>query len=197
MWATASGQCGIRFLDLPAEMRRKINEWILGDLLEGISLHAERSGAMFGGAALLEAGPLDHTVEEDDGLLISGTAAKVIPLPLRKKIVDRNTDRVTEPMPQEVGTLDWLSQPLSARGIALTIDVLVFTAALLMFALIFLSVIGEAPRWPIRMAIVAAASVAVMYWGFFWVFGGKSLGKRLACSVGITPETRKETAVGD
>jgi hypothetical protein len=152
---------------------------------------------MFGGAALLEAGALDHTVEEDDGLLISGAAAKVIPLPLRKKIVDRNTDRVTEPMPQEVGTLDWLSQPLSARGIALTIDVLVFTAALLMFALIFLSVIGEAPRWPIRMAIVAAASVAVMYGGFFWIVGGKSLGKRLACSVGIAPETRKETADGD
>jgi len=192
MWASVSGQCGIRFLDLPAEMRRKINEWILGDLLEGISLHAERTAAMFGGAAFSEAGAFDHAVEEDDGLLISGTAAKVIPLPLRRQIVDRNINRLTEPMPQEVSTLDWLSQPLSARGIAWTIDVLMFTAALLIFALIFLSVIGEAPRWPIRMAMVAAASVAVMYWGFFWVFGGKTLGVRLARGVGLTTDNGKD-----
>jgi hypothetical protein len=192
MWASASGQCGIRFLDLPAEMRRKINEWIMGDLLEGISLHAERTAAMFGGAAFPEAGAFDHAVEEDDGLLISGTAAKVIPLPLRRQIVDRNINRLTEPMPQEVSTLDWLSQPLSARGIAWSIDVLMFTAALLMFALVFLSVIGEAPRWPIRMAMVAAASVAVMYWGFFWVFGGKTLGVRLARGVGLTTDNGKD-----
>jgi PilZ domain len=197
MWASVSGQCGIRFLDLPAEMRRKINEWILGDLLEGISLHAERTGAMFGGAAFSEAGAFDHTVEEDDGLLISGPVAKVIPLPLRTKIVDRDIDPGTEPMPQEVSALDWLSQPLSARGIAWTIDVLVFTAALLLFALVFLSVIGEAPRWPIRMAVVAAASVAVMYWGFFWVFGGKTLGVRLARGVGLTTEASKNPVAED
>lgn len=203
VWGTFSGQCGIRFLDLPAEMRRQINEWILGDLLEGISLHAERTGAMFGAAVFTEANnteageaeQLECTVEEDDGLLISGPAAKVIPLPVRES-VERKVDPLPEPMRPDTGTLDWLSQPLSPRGIAWTIDVLVFTAALLMFALIFLSVIGEAPRWPIRMAGVGAASVAIMYWGFFWVFGGKSLGKRLARSVGITPETGNETATG-
>src|SRR5579863_3197710 len=35
MWATSSGQCGIRFLDLPSAMSRQINEWVFGDLLEG------------------------------------------------------------------------------------------------------------------------------------------------------------------
>lgn len=202
-WGTFSGQCGIRFLDLSAEMRRQINAWILGDLLEGISLHAERTGAMFGRSAFREANEAQRVVEalectveednleEDDGLLISGPAPKVIPLPLRRERFERKLDPLPQIPPHESGTLDWLSQPLSPRGIAWTIDALVCTAALLMFALIFLSVIGEEPRWPIGMAAVGAASVAIMYWGFFWVFGGKSLGKRLARSAGITPETRK------
>ena len=34
-WATFSGQCGIRFLDLSPRMTRQINEWIFGNLLEG------------------------------------------------------------------------------------------------------------------------------------------------------------------
>jgi len=212
-WGTFSGQCGIRFLDLSVEMRRQINEWILGDLLEGISLHAERTGAMFGGTAFAEvkasqggaqgklvecvAEELDCTVEEDDGLLISGPAPRVIPLPMRRVTFEPKLDPLPQTTAQDLGTLDWLSQPLSPRGIAWTIDVLACTAALLMFALIFLSVIGEAPRWPIRMAAVGAASVGVMYWGFFWVFGGKSLGKRLARSVGITSESVKQTETED
>lgn len=195
MWATLSGQCGIRFLDLSTEMRRKINEWILGDLLEGISLHAERTGAMFGGAMFKEAG--QQLVEENDGLLISGPTAKVISLPLRRKSAEDQLHPLPAMTPLQSSTLDWLSQPLSPRGIAWTIDLLVFTAALLMFALVFLSVIGELPRWPIRMALVGAASVAIMYWGFFWIFGGKSLGRRLARSAGITPETRKQTVSKD
>ena len=46
-WATTSGQCGIRFLDLSPRMIRQINEWIFGNLLEGIPLHPELSGSMF------------------------------------------------------------------------------------------------------------------------------------------------------
>lgn len=195
MWATVSGQCGIRFLHLPAEMRRKMNEWILGDLLEGISMHAERTGALFSGTARMAGESIECTVEEDDGLLISGAAPKVIPL-VRRELVERNLDVLPHTAQHQSSTLDWLSQPLSPRGIAWTIDVLVFTAALLMFALIFLSVIGEAPRWPIAMAGVGAVLVAVTYWGFFWVFGGKSFGKRLARSIGIAPQTEKDVAPG-
>ena len=43
MWATFSGQCGIRFLDLPDRTGRQINEWILGNLLEGGALHSDES----------------------------------------------------------------------------------------------------------------------------------------------------------
>lgn len=178
VWSTFSGQCGIRFLDLPPEIQRHINEWIFGDLLEGISLHAERTGAMFGTPTFDTIGEppaVNGSVEVDDGLLISGPLPKVIPLPTR---IER--ERVVNTVPETIANLDWLSQPLSPRALAWTIDVLMVTAALFMFALVFLSVTREAPPWPFAMATGGAILVALVYWGFFRVFGGGSLGKRLA-----------------
>jgi hypothetical protein len=183
VWSTFSGQCGIRFLDLPAEIRRHINEWIFGDLLEGISLHAERTGAMFG-APTFDTSELEEaersapngSVDEDDGLLISGPAPKVISLPVRLEMVERAVNSV----PETIGNLDWLSQPLSPRALAWTIDALMVTAALLMFALVFLSITGGVPASPWTTAMCGVVLVAVLYRGFFWLFGGKSLGTRLA-----------------
>src|SRR5579871_2247780 len=37
MWATTSGQCGIRFLDLPEDRSTELKQWIFGNLLEGVS----------------------------------------------------------------------------------------------------------------------------------------------------------------
>jgi len=186
VWSTFSGQCGIRFLDLPAEIRQYINEWIFGDLLEGVSLHAERTGAMFG-APTFTTGPegverlaFHGAVEEDDGLLISGPAPKVISLPVRLEPVER----AVIPVPEAIGNLDWLSQPLSPRALAWTIDVLMVTAALLMFALVFLSITGGVPASPWTVAVCGAVLVAVLYWGFFWVFSERTFGARLARLVG-------------
>jgi len=181
MWSTYSGQCGIRFLDLSPSLRRQINEWILGDLLETISLHAEQSGSMFAAPtaeneATLELVP-DGDVEEEDGLLLSGTSAKVIPLPMRTEIQESLLDEVRE---ANAGSLDWLSQPLSPRGIATAIDTLTVLAAFLLFALVFLAMTREAPPWPVSMTLGGAVVMALIYWGFFWTFGGKSLGTRLA-----------------
>src|SRR4051812_18993492 len=47
VWATFSGQCGIRFLEMTPALKRQLNEWIFGDLLGGVSLHSEHSGSMF------------------------------------------------------------------------------------------------------------------------------------------------------
>jgi len=191
VWSTFSGQCGIRFLDLPAEIRKHINEWILGDLLEGISLHAERTGAMFGAPTFettvpeeVESAPFNGDVEEDDGLLISGPTPKVISLPVRHQIRHQAVEHAMNSVSEPISNLEWLSQPLSPRALAWTIDVLILTAALLMFAVVFLSVAGDVPAWPWTMGICGAVLVAVLYWGFFWVFGGKSFGTRLARLVG-------------
>lgn len=180
-WATFSGQCGIRFLDLPPRLARQIDEWIFGNLLEGISLHSERAGTMFG-AGLPAAGPGCDAPEEGDGLMVSAAPVKVIELPVRLQQSGYEREIAENAAAPE---LDWLSQPLSGRNLIWTINALVMVAALLLFALVFLSVTREAPQRPLTMAGVGAASVAALYWGFFQWFGGASPGARLARLAGL------------
>ena len=167
VWSTFSGQCGIRFLDLPPRMGRQIDEWILGNLLEGASLHPERAGPIFGNAAA-----------QEDGLLISSGPRNVIELPIHPEQSLHHEPAFDEiPEPQ---SLDWLSRPLSGRSLAWTINSLVVTAAVLLFALVFLSVTRESPPWPFSMAGGAVLCVSLLYLGFFKLFGGGSPGARLA-----------------
>lgn len=165
VWSTYSGQCGIRFLDLPLQTRKKIQEWIFGDLLELAELHSRSAEWMFGGPAL-------STPGEEDGLVISGAPVNVIELPVggeRSAISSENSLQ-----------LDWLSQPLSGRRLAWTVNTLVVFAALMLFALVFLSVNRAAPPWPLAVSAGAAILMGALYWGFFRVVGGGSLGERLA-----------------
>lgn len=186
MWATSSGQCGIRFVDLSPRMTRQINEWIFGDLLERTALHSERAGPMFAGAH--ESALVVAASEEDDGLMVSASPVKVIELPLRLPPPARRLDVDPPTIPMPSSELDWLSQPLSGRSLIWTINALVAFAALLLFVLVFLSVTREAPQWPLAMMGGAAIFVAFLYWGFFQMFGGSSPGARLARLVGCNPE---------
>jgi len=190
VWATFSGQCGIRFLDMPPALKQQINQWIFGNLLEGISLHTEHAGPIF---APRHDNPVRDqaagngrssivTGEVDDGLVVSATPVKVIALPVRREPPEpefRDEDAIgeTEPLSPE---LDWLSQPLTGRTLAWTVDTLVVVAALLLFTLVFLSVTREAPKWPLPMVSGAALTMAGLYWAFFRYFAGGSLGTRLA-----------------
>ncbi len=180
-WSTMSGQCGIRFLDLPPRMARQIDEWIFGNLLEGFSLRVERAGSMFGDAlSLTEDGV-------DDGLMVSATPLKVIELPVRADPFQ------SVPAHEAVGReasaqLDWLSQPLSARSIVWTINTLVVVAALLLFALVFLAITREAPTRPLVVIGIFVIVVTALYWGFFQIFGGSSPGARLARLAGCDLE---------
>ena len=172
MWATFSGQCGIRFLDMTPRMTRQINEWIFGNLLEGATLHPERTGPMFAESTLAEAAE----AVVDDGLVLSPVPRNVISLPVRREpfesVVRKDLaregpvpDDLSESVVEELQS-DWLSQPLSGRGLVWTVNVLVVVASLLLFALVFLSVNREAPPWPLATAFGAAIIVAALYWGF-------------------------------
>ncbi|HUO17033.1 MAG TPA: hypothetical protein VMX38_18780, partial [Verrucomicrobiae bacterium] len=57
---------------------------------------------------------------------------------------------------------------------------LIVTAAWLLCVLVFLSVLREIPKWPVAMVSGAGIAVAGMYWGFFRMFAGASLGAKLA-----------------
>jgi hypothetical protein len=189
-WAKISGQCGIRFLDMSPRMTRQINEWIFGDLLEGISLHSERAGTMF--ADSTSAMRVPDAVEEDDGLMVSASPLKVIELPVRPDPLTHARDDGTDTARLAAADLDWLSQPLSGRSLIWTINALVLVAALLLFALVFLSVTGTPPRWPLAMMAGGAIFVAALYWGFFQIFGGLSPGARLARLAGCDGEDDEE-----
>ena len=206
VWATFSGQCGIRFLDASPTLQRQINQWIFGNLLEGISLHSEHQESIFApnksrplktGEETDGNGTKPVEPQEDDGLIVSETAVKVIELPMHREApepVVRQEDVVAIPESPTV-ELTWLTQPLSGRTLAWTVDALVVMASLLLFTLVFLSVTREAPPWPLATVAGAALMMAGMYWGFFRVVGGGSLGAKLARiaeadAEGNGPETR-------
>lgn len=206
VWATFSGQCGIRFLDASPTLQRQINQWIFGNLLEGISLHSEHQESMFApnksrplktGEETDGNGTKPVEPQEDDGLIVSETPVKVIELPMHREApepVVRQEDVAVIPESPTV-ELTWLTQPLSGRTLAWTVDALVVMASLLLFTLVFLSVTREAPPWPLATVAGAALMMAGMYWGFFRVVGGGSLGAKLARiaeadAEGNGPETR-------
>ncbi len=181
VWATFSGQCGIRFLDLSPKTVRKINEWIMGDLLEGISLHTEESPFLVAESQARREPAGERSPGANGGLMLSAAPVKVIELPAPHEPMDARDE--PESIEAETGSaipLDWLSQPLSRRGLAWTVDALAVFAAMLLAGVVFLSVLRQVPRWPLEMIGGGAILIASMYWGFFRLFGGVSLGGRLA-----------------
>jgi len=191
VWATFSGQCGIRFLDMPPVFEQQINQWIFGNLLEGLSLHAEHSESIFaptpgrGSEPDQKAngnGATPGEVEQDDELMVSTTPVTVIQLPMHREppeTVIREEDVIAIPEPP-ADLFAWLSRPLTGRTLAWTVDVLVVVASLLLFTLVFLSVTREAPPWPLATVAAGGLMMAGMYWVFFHLFAGGSLGAKLA-----------------
>jgi hypothetical protein len=175
IWGTDSGQCGIRFIDVPPRMATQIDEWIFGSLLASSSLRpdSDPTNDRFPSGA-------DEEEDEADGLTISAAPVKVIQLPLRlqRPTAHYAGDAVLGPEEARVES-DWLSQPLSGRRLIWVINALALVAALLLFGLVFLSVTQEPLPRPWIMCAAVAVLVGGLFWGFFRVFGG-SPGTRLA-----------------
>jgi hypothetical protein len=197
-WATPSGQCGIRFVDLPARTRRQINEWIFSNLLGAVARDEDHSHSMFGPSVVSIVreenvretnADEENAPEESDGLTLSASSRRVIRLEPsiarwdEAPVLHRHSEEdITDPVDHSYRQLNWLSQPLSGRTIAWLVDGLIVIAGVLLFALIFLSIAHELPPWPLTLGtgMAAAVFVAAVYWAVFAVFGGQSLGARLA-----------------
>ena len=207
-WASPSGQCGIRFVDLPARTRRQINEWIFSNLLDAMARDADHFRSVFGASvvSVVREGNVreknareenvreantheENAPEEDDGLTLSASSRPAIHLESsiakwdEAPVLHRHSEEdITDPADYPYSQLNWLSQPLSGRTIAWLIDGLIVIAGLLLFALIFLSIAHELPPWPLTLGTASAAAVFVVavYWAVFAVCGGPSLGTRLA-----------------
>lgn len=183
-WSNAAGQCGIRFLELPARTKRQIDEWIFSNLLDGAAREANPRSIF--GASVVSIAREENAPQENDGLTLSAAprpAIRLEPGYNSGEEVDRNCEEeLAAPVYEADAQVNWLSRPLSGRTLAWLVDSLIVIAATLLFALIFLSIAHELPEWPLTLgaASAAAAFVACAYWGLFTVFGGASLGARLA-----------------
>jgi hypothetical protein len=184
-WASSSGQCGVRFVDLPVQTKRQIDEWIFANLLESLAREAAHPRSIF--APVVSIVREENGPEANDGLNLSAQPRPSIRLEPNSS--EQNESEIPRPRREEAlavpdpdAEMNWLSRPISGRTLAWLVDSLVMIAALLLFALIFLSIAHELPRWPLTIAAtsVAAAFVSAAYWGLFAVFGSASLGARLA-----------------
>src|ERR1019366_7165832 len=69
-WASPSGQCGIRFVDLPARATHQINEWIFSNLLDAVAPGPALPPSCFG-AYVVAIAPEEKIREENAGLTLS------------------------------------------------------------------------------------------------------------------------------
>jgi PilZ domain len=197
-WTSPSGLCGIRFVDLPAGTRHQINAWIFSNLLDAIARNSGHPGSIFGASVVSIAregkGREQNAPEENDGLTLSAAPRPAIQL---KPVIGQRQASVlqqrADPADDSYAQLNWLSRPISGRTLSWLVDGLVVTAALLMFALIFLSIAHELPPWPLTLGTVSAGAIVVAagYWVVFSVFGGSRLGARLAQAVASPGENEE------
>jgi hypothetical protein len=189
-WATSSGQCGVRFVDLAPRARRQINQWIFGNLLDFIPQDAG------GTASILAPSLVSDGLEESDGLIVSAVPRPVIQLGSKPDATfERKLEQVRIPTAERPVILDpessrdrseasqgWFSQPLSGRTVRLLVDSLVVIAGLLLFSFVFLATARELPRWSVTMGslVLAGVFVTTAYWTLLALFGESSLGERVA-----------------
>jgi hypothetical protein len=212
-WAHPSGQCGIRFVDLPARTAHQIDEWIFSNFLDIAGRQAANLRPIFGSSG----GSSAHQVtqeenawkeEENDGLTVSPAARA----PIRLEPSASGLDEILHPHPShelesdepdlaEPGyrpdmPMNWLSRPLSGRTLAWLVDGLLVLAAVLLFALIFLSIAHELPPWPITLGagLTATVFIAAAYWVLSVALEGATLGARLAEAAELADDRETEAA---
>ncbi len=186
-WTSSSGQCGIRFSDFPPQTARQIDEWIFSNLLDSAAGEEAHPHSIFG-TSVIPINGKENGLEENDGLNVSAGSRPAIRIeagssvPEATQVAPERVEEFEDAGPNSEAQLNWLSRPISGRALAWLVDGLVVIAGVLLFALIFLSIAHELPDWPLTLTAALAAAVFVggAYWGLFAVFGGGSLGNRLA-----------------
>ena len=178
-WANSSGQCGIRFLDLAERSRQEIDQWIFSNLLDSIARTSDRADSIFASSLA------PFVPEEDDGLILSPAQRSAIRI--QPETADESDVAAHERIQDLLAEVDTPARkerggPISARTLAWIVDGLVMVAAVLLFAVVFLSLTHELPQWPLILAgsVGATALIAAAYWGLFALCGGTSIGVRVA-----------------
>src|ERR1700751_16279 len=99
-WANSSGQAGLRFLEVPPQVKSQLNDWIFATLLRGIE----------------QTSPVLTRPEESDDLILSPLGIPTIRLPrtdVRPPVAEQSAQTVS---------LAWWPWPVSARALAGLMD---------------------------------------------------------------------------
>jgi len=160
-WANATGQAGLRFHDLDASSRGRLNGWIFFSLLCVIEQSAPG---------------LLGSDRGEDLILFPSPILPIRPVPVAPP---------NQPPDAEASTrlsFSWWPRPVSIRSVAVLMDGLVLFSAVLTFFCGFLAVARRLPAWPVALALgLGAAGVfAGLYWFLFGVIGRGTAGVRLA-----------------
>src|SRR5690349_3356688 len=133
VWATSTGEAGMRFLNLPARLQRQLKEWLFVQILEharqdpvAASPGAPQLG-MFAPPAMSEPGCAEHTAVLDSSA-DSESASGSIALP-------------------------WWPSPISPTTLALIVDAVLILSAVLLFCVITVSFAHVFPSWWAAMAL--------------------------------------------
>ena len=157
-WSSPSGQCGIRFVDLPVRTSRGISEWIFSNLLDSLAREPGNRPIFQGSRGSIgqaEVAP-ENAPAESDGLILSSHPRPSIRPETSHSWFERTmppqrhqTESLAEAALQPDLHSNWLSRPISARTLAWLVDALIMIAGLLLFTLIFLAITHELPSWPV------------------------------------------------
>lgn len=159
-WANPTGQAGLRFLELPLQSTRQLNDWIFMNLLRSL----EHTSGILSPAA-------------SDDLILSGAALPAI----RLSGATPYTATVKRFLPEHF-RLSWWPRPLSLHRLANLMDGLILFSAVLAFFCTFLAVAHTLPAWPIAVALAAAVGgfFTALYWALCSVLGCGTAGVQLA-----------------
>lgn len=153
-WASASGQAGVLFSHLPERSSNLLRDWLLTQLLA-------RAQQLFGSESVFQNLP-----SPPPGLLLSDTARDSVSL-------------LIEPHYRS----DSLSMRIrqSPRLLSGIVDALVLAIAVMLFAVIALSMVHVVPRWPVSAAVLTTSSAVFLgtYWTLSSVWMGMTPGRKL------------------
>jgi PilZ domain len=159
-WANSSGQAGLRFLEMPPQVKSQLNDWIFATLLRGIE----------------QASPVLTRPDESDDLVLSPLGLPAIRLPRT------DVQPQAPPQPDDAVSIAWWPWPVSARALAGLMDGLVLFSAVLIFFCIFLAFVHALPPWPVALGLLFGVGgfFTALYWYLFGVMGRGTAGVLLA-----------------
>ena len=170
-WADATGQAGLRFVDLSPQMRRVVKEWVFTELLAGASELAPNRAPIFG------------LGEDDcDGLVFSEAPVSAIRLAEPKPHRNAAELNVHDEAGEVRVRLSWWPTDISPQFLARFVDSMIVISAVLLFSVVVVETTGFFPTWRIALGFATLTTfvLACLYRGLCAILTGMTVGRHLA-----------------